>query len=143
VSGLASHVDVGPTLLGSVGLPGLGVGRDLWARVTDPGPTDRSFAYSDTWFQDVERVSVRTDATACLVAGPSDVAAAPSGRFIAGCFDRAVDPLEERPFVDGALLAQLMSWWDLERAAVPDRETAPRDPETDDQLRALGYLDPR
>lgn len=139
IDGVASGVDVVPTLLGLLDLPGAGgPGVDHSALLATGGTTSRRRAFTDTWFIDANRAAVYTSERACQ---RDFHPFGRGGHFPDGCFDRAADPLHERPLRDDALEAELVDW----RARMLLEAGTGRDAEpsadVDAQLEALGYLD--
>ena len=143
IDGLASHVDVMPTLLGlleqpiSPALPG----RD-WSDLlqTDATQTDRTEAFSATWYYGARRAAVFTEEMACQRDFGSEGIV--DSLFQDGCFDRQTDPtwirVFQRPTVEAALedwhraaLVDYEAWADTRDALVGDREA----------LEALGYVE--
>ncbi len=110
VEGLASHIDVAPTVLGLAGLTGeTGFdGMDLSAAVRGEQPrTGREQAYADTWFRGARRASLWTAARQCqkdFGSAPLDL---PDEVFPDGCFDRDADPTFLDPIEDAELMAKL------------------------------------
>jgi arylsulfatase A-like enzyme len=88
VAGLASSVDLVPTLLGLLGLPTADVdGIDLSGPARGAPRTGRAHAFADTWFQDVDRAAIWTDTSACQRRfGGRGERSSPDG-----CFDRRAD----------------------------------------------------
>jgi hypothetical protein len=147
VGGMASQVDVAPTLLDLAGVPGgLGVGMSHSAALAAGGAsrTVRKAAYADTWFLDVDRAAMYTDSHACQRSFDIDVVAdSPDPFFQEGCFDRVADPQHEQPLRDLQREHALVGWRkarvrELRHAAVEERAA---DPDLDRQLEALGYLE--
>ena len=148
VGGMASQVDVLPTLLGLAGADTdyAGPGRDWSAQVRGEAPrTDRVSAYADTWFQKSSRAGVYTETTACLHDFLDLAEQMGQERLLprTACFDRVADPLQTQPVdLDQGLLDELMAW---REARVADNEAWPHheDIRVDDdlaaQLEALGY----
>jgi arylsulfatase A-like enzyme len=145
IGGVASQVDIVPTLLGLVGGDGyVGPGLDYSALIRGRGPvTRRAEAFTDTWFINVNRAAVYRDELACQrdfgAAGERD-----GLRFREGCFDRSADPQHMRPLPNADAEAALMAWRaeredDFEVA--PIRDAVPKK-EVVEQLEALGYVDP-
>ncbi|MCB9687373.1 MAG: sulfatase-like hydrolase/transferase [Alphaproteobacteria bacterium] len=137
VPGLASQVDVAPTLASLAGAPGMPTeGTDLSGAILAGTPTGEARVFSDTWFQDVDRAAVYTPDRACQ----HDFGDPDAPHFPTACFDRASDPAFAHPLPAGDALEELLQWR-AERAGVP---TVPArdDPEVRRQLRDLGYVDP-
>ena len=139
VNGLASGVDVGATLLGLVGIDDDVPGMDHSDAIRSGGQTARDRAWTNTWYKDVNRTAVYSDAWMCQ----ADRAESEGQVFKTGCFDRASDPMHERLTQQDGLMGELMLW----RGAQDDRvrEVTAVDAEPteaiEDQLRALGYVD--
>lgn len=149
VRGVASQVDVVPTLLGALGHPLAADddldGRDLSAAARgERGLTERPMAFVDTWFATSARAAVVTADHLCQRDFGSGDRIRSKGRFDEGCFDRRADPLLTTP-VGGQdrLVDTLVAW--RERAerrleALP-AVRATVDDAVDEQLEALGYVD--
>ena len=148
VSGLASGVDLAPTLLGWLGVPaptGLD-GRDLSSAIRRGGATGRDVAYTDTRFLDVDRAGIYTAGTYCVHDFAPDAARQGEDRrrwphFRPGCFDRRYPPFST-PVQAPDLAARLLAW----RHAVATPSTRPDvtiSPDLARHLRALGYTDGR
>ncbi len=92
VQGLASQIDLAPTLVGLAGVPG-GVdgfaGIDHSAVVAGGGTTQRDEHYADTLWEGTHRASVWTRTHQCQA--DFGTAAGDDG-FVDGCYDRAADP---------------------------------------------------
>lgn len=149
VAGLASQVDVLPTIAGLAQVPGyIGPGQDWSAALR--GETDRTTrtrAWSDSWFWEVQRAAVFTDERACMdeylrldrTRSPMELPV---------CWDRRRDPLAQDPLPpDEALLAELRRWRADRRAelqAWPDTADAELDraAQLQEQLEGLGYVEP-
>lgn len=143
IDGVASGVDLVPTLLGLLDVPGYeGTGVDHSDLLASGGRSTRTHAFSDTWFIDVNRAAVYTHKLACqrdfdLVA-PTE-----PGHFREGCFRRLRDPLHTRPIPNSALEQVLVDWREARRAEmqlVRTEDVAPPT-ELEAQLEALGYVD--
>lgn len=122
VEGLASHVDVTPTLLGLLGLPSeAGEGRDWSDLVREGGRTTREEAIIDTWYYAANRAGVYTTDRACLKdfgSGPLD-----GEDWRDACYDRAKDPTFEHPLDDPALMSRLEAW---RKQTSPQKTTSKR-----------------
>ncbi len=141
VGGLASHVDVMPTLLALLGLnvPDTD-GVDLSAAVVGRSViSPRRHAFTDTWFLDVNRAAVWSDAWACQ----RQFGGRAESHFPDACFDRVADP-DHSTALPLNELDEVLGWWRVEaevdvpldaRDVVPDRDQAAA-------LEALGYADP-
>ena len=122
IDGLASTTDVFPTVLDLLGLPvPTGIDGRSWATqvLGKADRTTRERAFSDTWFADVSRASVRTERMACQ----KDFGSKENARdtFVDGCFDRKTDPDFRNVTMDDALMAELVAW----RAEVSAHLTSP------------------
>lgn len=143
VEGLASHLDVQPTILGLLGLTGHDLpGEDLSEWVRSGGRTRRTRAFTETWYFGANRSAILTEERACQKDWGStriqdDV-------FEDGCFDRRRDPDWRTPFVDAALTAELTAWRAARRAeydAWPDTRDVSENDDVSRQLEALGYVE--
>lgn len=140
VQGLASGVDLAPTLLGHLGLPVAGMeGLDHSASLRSGGRTDRQRAFVDTWFQEVDRSAVFTPTRACQWDLGGWVA--PGDPFVNGCFDRRADPLHARPFPDQALTGEILRWRRRHGAPLAPLVDLSRDSALRAELEALGYVE--
>jgi arylsulfatase A-like enzyme len=139
VDGVASGVDLLPTLLDLLDLPTEDSlpGESWAAQLRGADRTTRDRAWSDSWFRETSRASVWTSTRQCQLDFGSGRVAADTHED--GCFDRAADPDFHEPIADEALLTELRAW----RAARQpgDGDDATLDPAVVDQLRALGYAD--
>lgn len=140
VGGLASHVDVAPTVLGLLHHElADAAGEDWSGLLREPeGQTSRQSAYSATWFLNTARAAVYTKDTVCQQDFGSGEQ--PEGRpaFNPGCYRRAGIDFGEAVEARG-LMRRLERWW----ASQPQTEIlspGALDPNTDRHLRALGYL---
>ncbi|MCB9778111.1 MAG: sulfatase [Alphaproteobacteria bacterium] len=152
IDGLASQVDVLPTLTALAGLsldaPYTGPGHDFSAQLRGEGKrTDRGRAWSATWFRGVQRAAVFTEDRACVdrfATERRNRAHVP----LPACFDRAADPghatpLDPRSDGDAALLVELRRWHagiTQQYESWPHTTDAVIDQDLSDQLRALGYI---
>jgi len=110
VRGMASGVDVMPTVLGLLGVDVSGdlAGRD-WSMQAKgkSGRTTRKVAVADTWFYSANRASIWTDKHQCQRDfGSVDL----NDSFVDGCFDRASDPDFTTPIEKPELAAKLVAW---------------------------------
>jgi hypothetical protein len=142
IDGVASQVDVLPTLLSLAGVdgyvgPGLSHADLLRA---EGGTTLRTNAYVDTWFLEVSRSAVYTRDHACQKSFGADE----KGPFKAGCFDRNSDPMHLNNLGPLPLLDQLDAWraqQEREGEVGAGAAIAPVDGSLQGQLEALGYLE--
>ncbi len=121
VQGVASGVDFAPTVLGLLGVDGLGEvsGRDLSAALRGrAATTDRPFAIADTWYLNANRASIWTSAVQCQRDFGS-VGLEGDG-FVDGCFDRAADPDFTTPVDAPEWMARLVAWREAHRPAGGD-----------------------
>lgn len=144
VDGVAAQVDIPETLLGMAGLRGLGgAGLDLSPQVRGQrSETGRPVAYSDTWFREVSRAAAYRSDLACQV--DFDEQGSIRDGFATGCFDRAADPLHERPLDDAGMMFLVKRWRseavEAGRAFGAADDVVPGE-SLEAQLEALGYLD--
>lgn len=108
VEGLASQVDLAPTLLSLLSLPAGGTdGMDLSAAITGKAPrTPRTEAYADTFFEGAHRASVWTATHQCQKDFGSTIELE-DDTFVDACYDRVADPDFTKPVDQPALLARL------------------------------------
>jgi len=110
VSGLASGVDVMPTVLGllDVEVPADLPGQDWSAQARGKkAATTRKVAYADTWFYGANRASAWTSTHQCQRDfGSIDV----KDQFQDGCFDRGSDPDFVTPMKKADLDEKLTAW---------------------------------
>jgi len=103
VEGLASQVDVAPTVLGVLGVEGYeGPGFDWSAQLRGERPrTTRQVAHAVAWTPEGPRAAMFSATRSCHLEDRGTV-----------CFDRMADPLETCPLPtpDEALLADLETW---------------------------------
>ena len=147
IGGLASQVDVMPTLNGLLGIDGYtGPGQDWSAQLRGVSDkTTRTRAWVDTWFWESHRAAIYTEALACF-----DQFKKPRRERYSHpspyCYNRVSDPhgLEPLPPV-ASLLEELHAW---NRATKDTYEAWPHtadtvvDDDTTRQLEALGYVEP-
>lgn len=139
VSGVASQVDLVPTLIGLLGLrPDDQDGMDLSAAVRgERSATGRPAAFTDTWFQDVDLAAVWTDDWACQ----RRFSGKRAGTTPDGCFDRRRDPEHTVPMPLGSQ-SEVIGLWraDAGADATAGKEVVPGEADAE-ALRALGYAD--
>lgn len=147
VRGVASGVDVTPTLLGLLHLhvPSGVDGKDLSGPVRHGGRTGRKMAFTATCFLDTDRAGVFTDDTYCM----KDFDPVQSERreelrrwphFRAGCFDRHHPPFTT-PVPDPALAGRLVAWHTALPIDTGTQANATVPPDVARDLQALGYTD--
>lgn len=150
VGGVASQVDVMPTILGLAGIQAPEVqGRDWSEQLRgDQEVTTREVAYVDTWFQSANRLAGYTPERSCHHDGRSDDALPEQGRRLpqTSCYDQRTDPYQERPLetLDEALLERMHGWREArmdEYRAFTGKEDVEVDVDLMEQLSALGYVD--
>jgi len=117
VEGLASQVDVAPTILGLVGVNGYaGPGKDWSAQLRGESKrTTRDHAYAVAWSPEGARAAVFTATRSCHVPVGDEPFRDNPG---VTCFDRLADPLEAFPLPtpDTMLLEQLEGWMAVQGA---------------------------
>lgn len=124
VEGLASGVDVAPTLLGLMGVAGgldAEAGLDLSGVIRGGSPrTARATAVTDTWYMTADRAAIWTSDRQCQ----HDFGSGPlkGETFDDACYDRRDDPDHGSPIQDPELMAKLLAWRQ-ERAAPAAPET--------------------
>ena len=150
IQGLASQVDVAPTLMDLMGELGAGSweGQSLAASVRDAAvPTGRERAFSATMFSDTERGAVFSESAACLHDyGDGTAQATELGRrkpvFEASCFTRTTTELGTAA-AHPELGAELDAWWSDMRGRLDAWGDSGADvpADLDAMLHALGYTD--
>lgn len=141
IDGMASGVDLVPTLLGLLDLPGYrGPGHDHSRILATGGTTTREYAFTDTWFSDTDRAAVYARDWACQRDFSGTHSSDP---FEEGCFERSTDPQHARPVRDEAREAVVVDWRRQMLETAGSREAEQVDPSADigAQLEALGYLE--
>jgi arylsulfatase A-like enzyme len=135
VPGVASQLDVAPTLVALAGAPAFPAeGVDRTSTVRGGPPVAPQLALVDTWFQEVDRAAVYGPEVACQ----ADFSGRPpSDGFVDGCFDRRADPTHTLAFAD-PLADEIVRFRAARESAAP-APAAEDDPGVDAQLRALGY----
>jgi arylsulfatase A-like enzyme len=140
--GLASSVDIAPTILAIAGIavPDAMVGKPLGLLASAPAPREHSFAESALEGNILQ--SFRTDAWKLIHANPANPRGLPERQL----FEVASDPGEQRDLFSGrpqeaGMLASSMEAVRQRAAAVAAQasETA-IDRATEERLRALGYV---
>jgi arylsulfatase A-like enzyme len=140
VDGLASQIDVLPTLLGLTGLEAPDLpGRDWSDHLRQGGRTDRTRAFTETDFNRAEKSAIFSDERACEVRDKD-------GARTVGCFDRKADPYHVTPLPqpDVGLLGELDTWREEQAAAAeawPWTEDAFPTREERLMLEQLGYVE--
>lgn len=144
VEGLASGVDLVPTVLGLLGEPAADLpGRDWSGLVRGQGArTDREYAFTDTWFYEVRRSAVFTPEHACQRDFGSLRESVP---FREGCFQRQEDPAWLHPAPRPELEQVLVDWREARLAEGEAFRGGGARALLDDllrkQLEALGYAE--
>jgi len=150
VRGVASQVDVLPTLLELTGTSrdGYGGPGHSWAAAVrgETDRTDRDVAWVDTWFQDASRVAAYRSDRACH-RDTVDLGANEARRLRpkAACYARPDDPWADRPLDDvpAEALDELDRWraarWEAFEGFAHTRDVRPG-AGLEDHLEALGYL---
>ncbi len=107
IEGLASQIDLVPTVLGLTGLSTEGTdGVDLASAARgEVARTGRTRAYADTLFEGTHRASLWTDTMQCQKDFGS--VGVQNSHFENGCFDRGADPEFTKPKGDAMLLGEL------------------------------------
>lgn len=147
VLGVASQIDIMPTLMGTIGKPLVESekvdGTDLSAMVRgESSVTPHEAVYADTWFNESQRSAIYTPTHMCQQDWLGNDAG--DEYFSVGCFDRHADPLLTTT-VHGqeSLLENLASWReDALNLRISDAAgSAEVDDELSEQLEALGYAE--
>ena len=145
VTGLASHLDVLPTVLDLAGLETPPLQGQSWATAVAGwrSATSRSRAFTETWYFGANRAAILTDETACQRDWGS--VGITEDTFVEGCFDRIADPQWSAVIEpDHALMTELESWRAENTAAYEaggPAEDASEAVGTREQLKALGYVE--
>jgi arylsulfatase A-like enzyme len=108
VGGLASAIDLAPTLVSLAGVSGQAGydGLDLSEAVRTGRPTGRDRAFADTLYDGVHRASLWTSDRQCQKDyGSTKVME--DDTFESACYDRVADPQFTKPIQDDALAAEL------------------------------------
>ena len=140
IPGLASGIDVTPTVLGLVDLEApAGDGLDLspWLLGEPNGPVrERAFAASMFHVADVASVWTTTEQCQQHYANDRD-------KDVVGCFDRQADPTFTKPIEIPALRSELEAWRSakIEAGRAFPVVLASPDAEVVEQLELLGYAD--
>ena len=150
VGGVASQVDVMPTLLGLAGVESPAVSGQDWTLQVRGAVEDttREMAFVDTWFQQANRIAVYSVARSCHYDGRADEDLPPQGRRLpqTTCYDQLRDPYQEEPLADQdqRLLDRMHEWRAarlVEYEAFAHKEDVEVDVDLMEQLSALGYVD--
>ena len=147
VPGIASQIDLAPTLLGLAGVEGWeGPGVDLTDAITGrSAATPRSRAFTDTWFLKSSRAAVYTEDRMCqLNFRVGDETDRNGHRWDDGCFDRRTDPTHASAERDASGEREIRVWRTEQMAAGAARgrvEAIELDDDLDEQLRLLGYVE--
>jgi len=147
VQGVASQVDVLPTLLDLAGLPSAEGPGTSWADAVRGGAdrTTRDVAWVDTWFQSASRSAAYQAEVAChhdaVDRGSEEHRRL---RPATACYDRRTDPWADEPLEPGdrELIERLMAWRADGRAAYDAWEhtaDVSYGAALREQLEALGY----
>ena len=119
VKGLASGIDVMPTVLGLLGVdaPAAVAGEDWSKQARGGSKTTRETAISDTWFYSANRASIWTATHQCQKDfGSVEI----KDQFQNGCFDRKKDPGFATP-MDRPKLAEKLVAWRAEREPAEEK----------------------
>jgi len=147
VRGLASQIDLAPTLLSMAGVDGWeGPGVDLSPVIRgEDAASPRTRTFADTWFRKSSRAAMYAEDMACQLNFRSDDVVDRHGhRFDDGCFDRRADPAHEHARRDPRAERELRAWRAEQMAAGASRgrvEAIELDDDLDRQLELLGYVD--
>lgn len=145
VEGLASQIDLAPTLLGLAGVEGWGgPGFDLAPVVRGRSESPRTEAFTDTWFRKSQRAARYTGGRMCQInLNKADVVDRHGHRYAEGCFDRVADPTFAAEALRDPEGEAAVLRWRVEQQAEARQRAAAVDLELDDdlsqQLEALGY----
>lgn len=151
IAGVASQVDVHPTIASLVGVDGYdGPGRDWAEQVRGASDrTNRAVAYADTYYQRANRAAAYAENRLCQHDFLDLAEHLGLNRMLpkTACFDRLVDPGVRTPMEepDEELVKALLAWRDEQRAAYeawPHHHSVTRDDPVMKQLEELGYIDP-
>ncbi len=140
IGGLASQIDVVPTVAALAGATGYaGPGRDRASELRgDSANTGSDRAFADTDYQRADRSAIVTPTRGCEINRRTDPP-------IERCFDRQADPYFRTPLptVDAGLLAELRAWragQDAAAAAWPATGDAAPDAREQEMLESIGYV---
>lgn len=146
IQGMASQVDVLPTINGLIGVQGYEGPGHSWAKqLRGALRTSRERAWVDTWFWEVERSAIYTEQRACFYhfSEPRRVRHKHPSPY---CYDRLTDPHGLEPVgPDEALLGELKDWHAglvSRYQAWPHTANSNMDESVASQLEALGYIEP-
>lgn len=150
IGGVASQVDVHPTIAALAGATGYaGPGRDWSSQVRgNEDRTDRALAFTDTYYQRSNRAAVYSENQLCRhdFASLAEEMGLPRMFPKTVCFDRTVDPGVRTPLpeVEQPLVDALLAWRAAQTEAYeawPHHESVTRDDPVMKQLEQLGYID--
>ncbi len=141
IGGLASSLDVAPTVLGLAGLSDdAGPGFDLSPLVrTGLGDAPRSTVFAETTWARVDRAALYTPTRYCQRDFGEEVGSEPASRFAPGCCERRADPACKRPQRDLELEALLSAQREAGRAAAGSPVEAAVSAELAARVEAYGY----
>lgn len=149
IDGIASQIDVHPTILGLVGIEGYtGPGHDLSGPIRGAAHTGLDRAYADTWFGRMSRAAIYTEHRLCVHDFEDLAEQLGIERILprTACFDRRIDPAGREPLAqpDEELIAELEAWrGQMWRAFErwPHHERLEAGVSEDALLDALGYTE--
>lgn len=142
IDGLASGVDVLPTVLGllDVAAPKEALGDDLsgWLAGEERAPLKRERAIAYSMFHRADVGSIWTSTRQCQQFFEHD-----RDHLVTGCFDRAEDPDFTTPIEEPELLSDLIRWRSEQLRIAEGKPVERTDVDADvaEQLRILGYAD--
>ncbi|MBT3222259.1 MAG: sulfatase, partial [Proteobacteria bacterium] len=148
IKGLASGLDLVPTVLSLAGFPTEDhYGEDWSAQVSGQATkTTRKHAFVDNWFRNVKRAVIFTDEFACQkdFGSEVDTTVRHETPFEDSCFNRTSDPTWLKPFSQPDILDELTSWREDRHEELDQHGLSPERGENEalnKRLEALGYLE--
>lgn len=150
IGGVASQVDVHPTIASMAGVSGYeGPGLSWSAQIRgELDRTDRRYAFVDTYYQRANRAAVYTEHRLCQHDFLELAEHLGLERVFPKtvCFDRRLDPgvRTAMPEPDQEMVDALLEWREEQKRAYeawPHHESVTRDDPVMQQLRELGYID--